>query len=73
MLYTLDSLTKKLKRSVSFVRLCIDKFRIKRTRLKNGKTAYDIELYKWNLIKEYSESRIRRRKCEYKPRNKKTD
>lgn len=70
MLYSMETLVKKLNRSVSWIRMCFGMFNIGRTRFKTSKkTAYIVPKEKMALIKEYSSKRIRRKKVEYKKRN----
>ena len=72
MLYTMEQLKSKLKRSASFIKLCLMRFSIKQTRLAVTKQlAYDISKEKMEEIKEYSNSRKQGRKSG--KRNKKID
>ena len=58
MFYTLKQLTRKLKRSEGFLKLCFDRFSIKHYRLKNTRQfVYDVPNAKLELIKEFSETR----------------
>lgn len=71
MFYSIKKLTIKLKRSAGFIKLCIDRFGIKQTRFKTtGEIAYDISKEKMQEIINYSN---RRKKVEYKNRNRKND
>ncbi len=64
-------LTVKLKRSVAFIKLCIDRYGIKQTRFKTtGEIAYDIPKDKMQEIINYSN---RRKKAGHKNRNRKID
>ena len=62
-------LTVKLKRSVAFIKLCIDRYGVRQTRFKTtGEIAYDISKEKMQEIINYSN---RRKKVEHKNRNRK--
>lgn len=71
MFYTMKKLTVKLKRSKAFIKLCIDRFGIQQIRYKTtGELAYDIPKDKMQEIIDFSN---RRKKVEYKSRNRKTN
>ena len=54
----MPQLTKKLKRSASFVRVCLVRFSIKQLRLKSTDYIYyDVSQEKMKLIEEFSNSR----------------
>ena len=56
MRYTMERLRKKLNRSVSYIRMIIGRFNIKKVKLKiSGKIAYDIPLEQMKLIKEFND------------------
>lgn len=62
MLYSMETLVKKLNRSVSWIYMCFGMFNIKRTHFKtNKKPAYDIPKDVMAQIKNYSERRLRRK------------
>ena len=70
MFYKLDKLARKLKRSKSFIIMCIDRFGIKRIRLKTtNQLVYDIPKEKMEEIMEFNCARKRN----YKDRTKKAD
>lgn len=70
MFYKLDKLARKLKRSKSFIIMCVDRFGIKRIRLKTtNQLVYDIPKEKMEEIMEFNYARKRN----YKDRTKKTD
>lgn len=55
MFYTMEQLKRKLKRSQPFVRMCIDRFGIKQTRLKTTRElVYDVPAEKMKEIIEFS-------------------
>lgn len=71
MFYNMKRLTIKLKRSVGFVKLCIDRFGIKQTRFKTtGEIVYDIPKEKMEEIINFSNGR---KKGESKNRNRKAN
>ena len=56
MRYTMERLSKKLNRSVSYIRIIIGRFNIKKVKLKiSGKIAYDIPLEQMKEIKEFND------------------
>lgn len=61
MFYTTKQLIRKLKRSKNFIMMCIDRYGIKRIKLKSTRQlVYDIPKEKMELIIQFSEARQRR-------------
>ena len=61
MYYTIEQLMRKLKRSKQFIKLCVDRFSIKQTRLKTTSIlVYDIPKDKMEQIMEFNYERQRR-------------
>ena len=52
----MERLRKKLNRSVSFIRVILARFNVKKVKLKlSGKIAYDIPIEQMKLIKEFND------------------
>lgn len=61
MLYSMDRLVKRLNRSVSWIRMCLGMFGIKRTRFKiSKKTAYNVPKEIMQKMIKFSETRQRK-------------
>ena len=70
MFYKLEQLVRKLKRSKPFIIMCIDRFGIKRIRLKTtNQLVYDIPKDKMEEIMEFNYARRRK----YPARNEKSN